>query len=196
VLLLDDPTNDLDIATLNVLEDYLDDFPGVVFVVSHDRYFLDRTVDKIIAFEDGVITQHTGNYSEYQEFLDKQASLGKTTTAGVQAASSKGAAGASGNAGADQQGGSSQDRSGGRERALKMSYKDQKDYEAIDGWIAGAEEALAKIAGAMEAASSDSARLQELAAEQQQLEEKLEGLMERWTELNLLAEEIAAHKKG
>jgi ATP-binding cassette subfamily F protein uup len=71
VLLLDEPTNDLDIATLTVLEDYLDDFPGVVFVVSHDRYFLDRTVEKIIAFEDGVITHHIGNYSDYQEFVAK-----------------------------------------------------------------------------------------------------------------------------
>ncbi|WP_373863989.1 ABC transporter C-terminal domain-containing protein [Paenibacillus agaridevorans] len=77
-----------------------------------------------------------------------------------------------------------------------MSYKDQKDYEAIDGWIAEAEEELSAVAEEMEAASSDSVRLQELAAKQQQLEEKLESLMERWTELNLLAEEIAAQKKG
>src|SRR5690606_41304193 len=69
VLLLDEPTNDLDIATLTILEDYLDDFPGVVFVVSHDRYFLDRTVEKIIAFEDnGEQVVHTGNYSDYAEY--------------------------------------------------------------------------------------------------------------------------------
>jgi ATP-binding cassette subfamily F protein uup len=196
VLFLDEPTNDLDIATLNVLEDYLDDFPGVVFIVSHDRYFLDRTVDKIIAFEDGAITHHTGNYTEYQEFLDKQAALGKTAAGSGQTASSKAASAANDIAGADQQAGLTQDRTAGRERAQKMSYKDQKDYEAIDGWIAGAEEELARVAQSMEAASSDSARLQELAAEQQRLEEKLEGLMERWTELNLLAEEIAAQKKG
>lgn len=196
VLFLDEPTNDLDISTLNVLEDYLDDFPGVVFIVSHDRYFLDRTVDKIIAFQDGAITQHTGNYTEYQEFLDKQAALGKSIAGGGQTASSKGSSGAGSNASINDQSLPSQDRAAGRERALKMSYKDQKDYEAIDGWIAGVEEELANVARAMEAASSDSARLQELAAEQQRLEEKLEGLMERWTELNLLAEEIAANKKS
>ena len=71
VLLLDEPTNDLDIGTLAVLEDYLDEFPGVVFTVSHDRYFLDRTVDKLIAFEDGTIRLHVGDYTEYEEWLAK-----------------------------------------------------------------------------------------------------------------------------
>ncbi|GJM78499.1 hypothetical protein HMSSN139_09950 [Paenibacillus sp. HMSSN-139] len=68
VLLLDEPTNDLDIQTLTVLEAYLDEFPGAVFVVSHDRYFLDRTVDKIMAFEGGgVVAVHVGDYSDYEE---------------------------------------------------------------------------------------------------------------------------------
>ncbi|MHA6482643.1 ABC-F family ATP-binding cassette domain-containing protein [Paenibacillus sp. strain BS8-2] len=198
VLLLDEPTNDLDISTLTVLEDYLDDFPGVVFVVSHDRYFLDRTVDKIIAFEDGIITQHTGNYSEYQEYVDKLTSLGKRSSTGADqnAISPKVSQGSGVSAAAVTQQENKQERPSGRDRALKMSYKDQKDYDAIDGWIAVAEAELDDVAQAMEAASSDSAKLQELAAKQQQLEEKLEALMERWTELNLLAEEIAAQKKG
>jgi ATP-binding cassette subfamily F protein uup len=186
VLLLDEPTNDLDISTLTVLEDYLDDFPGVVFVVSHDRYFLDRTVDKIIAFEgNGVIAHHTGNYSDYQAFVEKHGNVAPAdvaapkTTAAVDT-SSKAAPAAK--------------PAGGKERALKMSYKDQRDFEQIDGWIEEAETALADIAVRMEEASSDSGRLQELMAEQQQLEEKLEKLMDRWAELNELAEQIAAQK--
>ncbi|MCR2807028.1 ABC-F family ATP-binding cassette domain-containing protein [Paenibacillus soyae] len=186
VLLLDEPTNDLDIATLTVLEDYLDDFPGVVFVVSHDRYFLDRTVEKIIAFEgNGAITLHTGNYSEYAE---RQPSGGASSTAAPASLKGNAAAGQTvDNAKAADQ--------PVKERTLKMSYKDQKDFEQIDDWIADAEAELARIAEEMEAASSDSARLQELAAKQQELEGKLETLMDRWTELNELAERIAAQKR-
>lgn len=181
VLLLDEPTNDLDISTLTVLEDYLDDFPGVVFVVSHDRYFLDRTVDKIVAFEgEGVITHHTGNYSDYQAFVERQGGA-------APAAVTKPAAAPAGDKAAAT-------KPSGKERALKMSYKEQKDYEQIDGWIADAEAELSAIAVSMEEASSDSVRLQELAAQQQQLEAKLEQLMDRWTELNELAELIAAQK--
>lgn len=185
VLLLDEPTNDLDISTLTVLEDYLDDFPGVVFVVSHDRYFLDRTVDKIVAFEgDGVITHHTGNYSDYQEFVAKHGSgaPASASTPKVQPAAAPSRSDAPVNAAA------------GKPRVTKMSYKDQKDFEQIDGWIEAAEAEVSAIADRMEAASSDSVKLQELAAEQQQLEEKLEKLMDRWAELNELAEQIAAQK--
>ncbi|CAM4054097.1 ABC-F family ATP-binding cassette domain-containing protein [Paenibacillus alkaliterrae] len=192
VLLLDEPTNDLDISTLTVLEDYLDDFPGVVFVVSHDRYFLDRTVDKIVAFEgDGVITHHTGNYTDYQEFVEKHGVAGSTAVSTAKPASAGKTAAAT--AGTETHA-STAAKPAGRERALKMSYKEQKDYEQIDGWIADTEAELSAIAAQMEAASSDSVRLQELAAEQQQLEEKLEQLMDRWTELNELAEQIAAQK--
>ncbi|WP_141506380.1 ABC-F family ATP-binding cassette domain-containing protein [Paenibacillus luteus] len=185
VLLLDEPTNDLDISTLTVLEDYLDDFPGVVFVVSHDRYFLDRTVDKIVAFEgDGVITHHTGNYTEYQEFVAKHGSGAPAAAIApkVQPAAAASRTDAPANAGAS------------KPRVTKMSYKDQKDFEQIDGWIEAAEAEVSAIAERMEAASSDSVKLQELAAEQQQLEEKLEKLMDRWAELNELAEQIAAQK--
>jgi ATP-binding cassette subfamily F protein uup len=186
VLLLDEPTNDLDISTLTVLEDYLDDFPGVVFVVSHDRYFLDRTVDKIIAFEgNGVINHHTGNYSDYQAFVEKF---------GTGAPTSNGAAAAKPSAGAEAKSTEAEAKPAVKGRTLKMSYKDQKDFEQIDGWIEAAENEISEIATRMEEASSDSSRLLELAAEQQQLEEKLEKLMDRWAELNELAEQIAAQK--
>ncbi|MFF2093230.1 ABC-F family ATP-binding cassette domain-containing protein [Paenibacillus sp. NPDC058174] len=189
VLLLDEPTNDLDIATLSVLEDYLDDFPGVVFVVSHDRYFLDRTVDKILAFEgEGAITQHTGNYTEYQEYVAKYG--GDAAAAGTVKAAPAGKP----NAGAGAEKTEAAPRSS--ERALRMSYQEQKDYEGIDGWIAETEEALNAVAERMNASGSDSLLLQQLVEEQQQLEAKLDQLLERWTELNELAERIAEQKKN
>lgn len=193
VLLLDEPTNDLDIATLAVLEDYLDDFPGVVFVVSHDRYFLDRTVDKIFAFEgDGAITQHVGNYTEYQEYVEKFGGGGNSSslTAGSGKPAPTAAKPAAGsNAPAVD--------SGSKPASVtRMSYKDQKDYEQIDEWIAKSEEQLASVTDKMNNAGSDSVLLQQLIEEQQQLEQKLEQLMDRWTELNELAEMIAAQKKG
>ncbi|MDB4868706.1 MAG: transporter ATP-binding protein [Cohnella sp.] len=182
VLLLDEPTNDLDISTLTVLEDYLDGFPGVVFTVSHDRYFLDRTMDRIFAFEgEGVIATHTGNYSEYQEFRERN---GLESSAAAKAPE-RGEPAKESAAGND-----------ARERALRMSYKDQKDFEQIDGWIAETEEQLKKVAEHMDAASSDSVQLQESMAHQRKLEEKLDGLLERWTELNELAEQITAQKKN
>jgi ATP-binding cassette subfamily F protein uup len=177
VLLLDEPTNDLDIATLTVLEDYLDDFPGVVFIVSHDRYFLDRTVDRILSFEgEGIITHHTGNYSDYQQYAERQEALKLAAEAPAKAAAPS--------------------KPESRDRPLKMSFKDQKDYEQIDGWIAETEEEIKSIAGQMDAASSDSVRLQQLAEDQQRLETKLDQLLERWTELNELAEQIAANKRN
>jgi ATP-binding cassette subfamily F protein uup len=179
VLLLDEPTNDLDIATLTVLEDYLDDFPGVVIVVSHDRYFLDRTVDRILAFEgEGVVTHHVGNYSDYQEFAERQEAQKQAALAPAKAAATPA-------------------KPESKERpVVKMSFKDQKDFEQIDGWIAETEDAINSVAGQMEASSSDSVRLQQLAEEQQRLAAKLDGLLERWTELNELAEQIAANKSG
>jgi ATP-binding cassette subfamily F protein uup len=176
VLLLDEPTNDLDIATLTVLEDYLDDFPGVVLIVSHDRYFLDRTVDRILAFEgEGMVTHYTGNYSDYEAYAARQEANNQAASAPAKPAPTK---------------------LESKERPLKMSFKDQKDYEQIDGWIAETEEGIKSVAEQMEQSSSDSMRLQQLAEEQQRLETKLDQLLERWTELNELAEQIAANKKS
>ncbi len=74
VILLDEPTNDLDIQTLVILEDYLDTFPGIVITVSHDRYFLDRVVNRIFAFEgDGRVQQYEGGYTDYQNACLKRA---------------------------------------------------------------------------------------------------------------------------
>lgn len=184
VLLLDEPTNDLDIQTLAVLEDYLDDFPGVVFVVSHDRYFLDRTVDKVLAFEgNGAVRVHVGDYSEYAEWMLK-------------------------NAAGNQESGASASKKQVTEKSveastpvttqvkpkLKFSFKEQREYDQIDENIEKAEANLARINKEMEEAFSDSARLQELMAEQAEAERHLDELMERWTVLNELAEQIEQNK--
>lgn len=182
VLLLDEPTNDLDIATLSILEDYLDDFPGVVFVVSHDRYFLDRTVDKIIAFEEGAKQYiHTGNYADYEEYASKhiRASQREKTAIAKQPVETK-----------------ESETSNQKERQLKMSYKEQRDFESIEQWIMEAEAELEDIAAQMEEHASSAAMLIELTEKQQQVEQKLEQLMDRWAELNELAEKIEAQKKG
>lgn len=185
VLLLDEPTNDLDIQTLSVLEQYLDEFPGVCIVVSHDRFFLDRTVDKIMAFEgNGQIRVHVGSYSEYAEWMQRHG--GEAAGGKAEASSPKPASGGSGS-------GSAQEAP--RER-LKFSYKEQREYEQIDGLIEAAENKLASIQSEMETAGSDAARLQELMKSQEETEGELEHLMERWTYLNELAEKIEQSKKS
>lgn len=187
VLLLDEPTNDLDIGTLAVLEDYLDEFPGVVFTVSHDRYFLDRTVDKLIAFEDGGIRLHVGDYSEYEEWLAKNVPSGSENAGKADGGSGRSASGAGA---AAEQGGNAQAGSAPREK-LKFTFKEQREYEGIDEAIEQAEQHLTDISAQMEAAFADSGRLQELVEKQRQAEAELERLMERWTYLNELAEKIA-----
>lgn len=185
VLLLDEPTNDLDIQTLSVLEQYLDEFPGVCIVVSHDRFFLDRTVDKIMAFEgNGQIRVHVGSYSEYAEWMQRHG--GEAAGGKAEASSAKPASGGSGSASAQET---------PRER-LKFSYKEQREYEQIDGLIEAAENKLASIQSEMETAGSDAARLQELMKSQEETEGELEHLMERWTYLNELAEKIEQSKKS
>ncbi|WP_339277258.1 ABC-F family ATP-binding cassette domain-containing protein [Paenibacillus sp. FSL W8-0426] len=182
VLLLDEPTNDLDIQTLAVLEDYLDDFPGVVFVVSHDRYFLDRTIDKVLAFEGaGVVRVHVGDYSEYAEWMARNA----PAPAGLE--------NAAGGAKAQAETADVKPASASKPK-LKFSFKEQREYEQIDDHIEKAEANIARINTAMEEAFSDSARLQELMAEQAEAERHLEQLMERWTYLNELAEQIEQSK--
>ncbi|OZB96745.1 ABC-F family ATP-binding cassette domain-containing protein [Paenibacillus sp. XY044] len=187
VLLLDEPTNDLDIQTLSVLEDYLDDFPGVVFVVSHDRFFLDRTVEKIMAFEgEGRIRVHVGAYTEYAEWMSKNAP--SAAAGGSSAEDSK-----KGSASQEGAQSSTQAKEAPREK-LKFSYKEQREFEQIDGLIEACEQKLAGIQKEMEASFTDSARLQELLQAQQEAEQELEHLMERWTYLNELAEKIEQSK--
>lgn len=182
VLLLDEPTNDLDITTLTVLEQYLDEFPGVVFSVSHDRYFLDRTCDRIFAFEgEGQVSIHAGNYSDYEERIADLAKSAKAASAPVVAPKAVEPV---------KEKAPAPDKNAWRNK-LKFSYKEQLEYEKIDDDIAATEQKLVDLANDMEKAFSDSVRLQELMAEQTATEKHLEHLMERWTYLTELAEKIA-----
>lgn len=176
VLLLDEPTNDLDIQTLTILEDYLDDFPGAVIVVSHDRYFLDRVVDKLLAFtEHGQISKYLGNYSDYLELVKSEA---ETKESGEY------------KAGQNKKGLSDLNKS----RSLKFTYKEQQEFEQIDDVITGVEEELKEVNDKVNQAGSDFLLLQELVKRQQELDKRLDELMERWAYLNELAEQIELSK--
>ncbi|WP_088228842.1 ABC-F family ATP-binding cassette domain-containing protein [Desulfosporosinus sp. FKB] len=203
VLLLDEPTNDLDIQTLTVLENYLDDFPGAVVAVSHDRYFLDRMAEKIFSFEgEGLIRQYVGNYSDYREqlYAAVQEGVQEARQAALRAAiansnktgnSSAKSSGISTGAGGQ---GDSQTGEGRKERPLKMTFKEQQEFAQIDEHIAQVEEELQINLQKMNEAGSDFGTLNELAKAQQELEGKLNELIERWTYLNELAEKIAQSK--
>jgi ATP-binding cassette subfamily F protein uup len=176
VLLLDEPTNDLDIQTLTILEDYLDEFPGAVIVVSHDRYFLDRVVEKVFAFEnDGTIKPYVGGYSDYQNTLALAAEEEKQNAAkeiGIEPPQIEKP----------------------KERSRKFTFKEQKEYEEIDAVINGVENEIQIVSNRMNHTGSNFTLLQELTELQQQLEKKLADLYDRWTYLNELAEEIENSK--
>lgn len=186
VLILDEPTNDLDIATLTILEDYLDYFEGIVIAVSHDRYFLDRIAERILAFEgNGVLTQYEGDYTTY---LEKAGARGIGLTENPENP---------GNPNLKEKK-SSDSRStwkNNREKKLKFTYQEQKEFETIDEEIASMEEKITDIETEMVSVASQYSRLQELAEQKEELEKQLEIKMERWVYLNDLAEQIAEQGK-
>ncbi len=187
VLLLDEPTNDLDIQTLTILEGYLDEFPGAVIAVSHDRYFLDRITDKIFSFEgEGKIRSYVGNYSDYLEqgYATKQADEQARSLASL-AKTFRTTNASSGTEEPERK----------KERPLKMTFKELQDYEQIEAQIAQTEEELQKNNQLMNDMGSDFGKLTELVEIQKALENKLDDMMDRWTHLNELAEKIA-HNKG
>lgn len=177
VLVLDEPTNDLDIQTLQVLEDYLDRFAGVIICVSHDRYFLDRVVTRIFAFEDdGTLRQSEGGFSEYLEHGGVIPGAEEAVTA---PALKKGTAG---------EGTDSRD-TWRRPRARKrLSYNEQREYEALPGQIDELETRLAELAEEMAAAATDYARLAALEAERAEADALCEERMERYLELQDLVD--------
>ncbi len=177
VLLLDEPGNDLDIDTLTILEDYLDDFPGAVVAVSHDRYFLDRIADKILVFEGGRIIEYPGNYSDYQRLSAAQEEVKIPPEPTAWAEKSR------------------KDKGDFPVKALKFSFKEQKEFAEIDDKIAALEEELNLIAEKINQAASDYQLLESLAALRQETQERYENLMERWVYLNQLAEDIARQKQ-
>lgn len=181
VLLLDEPTNDLDIRTLTILEDYLDGFEGIVIAVSHDRYFLDRMVRRIFAFEShGKVSQYEGGYTDYQREYERRHQGEDREKKETARKPEKGIQG-------------KENRGGGRK--LRFTYQEQKDWEVIEGQIQTLEEELAGLEVRIGAAASDFAALNSLMEEKQQKEEALENKMERWMYLNDLAEQIAAGRE-
>lgn len=184
VLILDEPTNDLDIHTLTILEDYLDTFDGIVITVSHDRYFLDRVVRRIFAFEeDGHIQQYEGGYSDYLISWELHHPKEEDNSQGKKENS-----------------GSSNDRTKKKkekprgERKLKFTFKEQREFETIDDDIAELEEKIADTEKAILSAVTDFVKLNELTEKKNQLEQQLEEKMDRWVYLNDLAEQIEAQQ--
>ena len=185
-ILLDEPTNNLDIATLTILEDYLDRYEGIVVTVSHDRYFLDRTMKRIFAFEeDGKLRQYEGGYTDYS--LKKLAE--KEEKAAEEAAQTRKTGNGNG-AKPDPQTGQKGQRTRGPQK-LKFTYQEQKDYETIEADIAALEEKIGKLDGEMAAVSTDFVKLNQLTAEKEETEKLLEEKMDRWMYLEELAARIA-----
>ena len=172
VLVLDEPTNDLDIETLEVLEDYIDSFAGIVIVVSHDRYFLDRVVDRIFAWEgNGIFKQYEGGFSDYYEKTggdtgDSNVSQTKTNNSISEKYQKR------------------------HDNKLKFTYQEQKDFDTIDSDIEKLETRIREIDDEMLTCTSQYSRLTELMKEKEELSSKLEEKMLRWVYLNELYEKI------
>lgn len=190
VLILDEPTNDLDIPTLTILEDYLDSFNGIIITVSHDRYFLDNLVDRIFAFEgEGYLKQYEGGYTDYLEA--KQRTQAGQTQGQVGAKNQPGTIGKA-NTDSAYKKQTSKDWKKDQPTKLKFSYKEQKEYETIDDDIASLEEKIEDFEQEMLKNATNSAKLSEIMAQKEEAEAALEEKMERWVYLNDLAEKIAA----
>ena len=209
VLILDEPTNDLDIRTLSILEDYLTRYNGIVIAVSHDRYFLDKIANRIFSFEgDGVIRRYEGNYSDYRAVCERE---GRPVTKGIAEGSGRTGNGSVGGGKAGAVAGTAGFGAGGpdgetgektdsratwknREQKVKFSYKEQKEYETIDADIAALEDKIAALEEEIVAAATNYGKLQELSAAKEAAEAELEEKMDRWVYLNELAEQIESQK--
>jgi len=186
VLVLDEPTNDLDIPTLTILEDYLDSFNGIIITVSHDRYFLDNLVDRIFAFEgNGTLKQYEGGYTDYLEARQRMLGDAANQISKANNQSTK----ASNQADKKSTG---KDWKKDQPTKLKFSYKEQKEYETIDDDIAALEERLEALEQEMLKNATNSAKLSEIMSQKEETEVALEEKMERWVYLNDLAEKIEA----
>ena len=190
VLILDEPTNDLDIRTLTILEDYLDSFQGIVITVSHDRYFLDRVVRRIFAFEgDGKICQYEGGFTDYQ--ASRQEREEAEETAGARAGREKGReAAGDGEADGSQEKNSRKNWKEGQVKKLKFTYMEQKEWETIEDEIAKLEQRIEELGPEIDRAARDYAKLSALMKEKEETEALLEQKMERWMYLNDLSERI------
>ena len=185
VLILDEPTNDLDIQTLQILEDYLDRFSGIILAVSHDRYFLDRVVTRIFAFEeDGHLWQSDGGYEEYREHL---------LQAGKEAARTKDFRGEEGRASGENLPGLREEdgaAAGRTQHKAKLSYKDQREYDTIEEEIDRLQARSDALAQKIPEAATDYEKLRKLTEEKEQLDARIEERMERYLELQDLVDAL------
>ena len=182
VLILDEPTNDLDIETLEILEEYLDGFAGIVITVSHDRYFLDRVVDRIFAFEaGGHLTQYEGGYTDYRDKCDS--SIYNVVSNGTSDTSKSKAAG------------QVKKVYNSHEDKIKFTYMEQKEYETIDDDIEKLETKVSELDDEIAKNATSYSKLAELTKEKEDVERQLEEKMERWEYLNDLAEKIEKQKQ-
>lgn len=164
VLLLDEPTNDLDIQTLTILEGYIEEFSGAVIIVSHDRYLLDKIVEKVFVFEDNAkIVGYTGNYSYFKETKKEEEPKDQIIK---------------------------KERIKEPSKTIKFTYKEQREMETIDDDIAKLEDGIVDLEKQMESAASEYTKLEALLKQKQELEQKLEEKMERWMYLTELEERI------
>ena len=198
VLILDEPTNDLDIQTLQILEDYLDHFPGVIIAVSHDRYFLDRVVTRIFAFrEDGTLMQSEGGYTDYIEHGGHVPGAQDALTGASGAAGNFGSGAGSGKGG--QSGktvqSAKQASTGGaaewkasRPKKKKLSYSQQREYDGIEAEIEALEEKSKELEDQMVLAATDYPKLAALSQEKEEVDRQLEEKMERFIELQDLVD--------
>ena len=172
ILILDEPTNDLDIQTLAILEDYLEKFPGILITVSHDRYFLDKVVDRIFGFEgNGVLRQYEGGYSDYLEVKQREGQTETVIEKTAKAASEK--------------------TEKVKTTKLKFTWQEQKDYETIEDVIAGIEDKIVDLEKQIECSATDFVKLNQLSKEKEEQEALLEEKMERYLYLSDLADRIA-----
>ena len=181
VLILDEPTNDLDIETMTILEDYLDSFDGIVITVSHDRYFLDRVVRRIFSFEEnGVIDQYEGGYTDYinrkkeKGLLEENALLKTKSSSAGKSDSDK----------------TEKEEYKIRNKKLKFSYNEQREYETIEDDIAKLEEKIEKLDGEIVKNATNSVKLRELMESKEETETLLMEKMDRWEYLEDLARKI------
>ena len=170
VLLMDEPTNDLDIQTLQILEEYLEEFPGPVIVVSHDRYLLDKIADKVFLLKDGEIQGFTGNYDFFRAtWMEEEKKEKKEEQP-------------------------KKDRSTNRNKTLKFSFNEAREWETIEDDLELIQERIDKVDREMHQAASQYTKLQELMEKKGQLLEEQEKMMERWLYLSEKAEQIEREK--
>ena len=196
VLLLDEITNDIDIPTLTILEDYLDSFAGIVIAVSHDRYFLDNIADRIFEFDrSGNLAQYEGGYTDYLEAKKRRFGDSSDSGSGKKGGGSSKNFKETGDAADSGEKDSAKTWKQNRPAKLKFSYKEQREYDTIDEDIAKLEAKIEKLDQDIMANATNSGKLNELTKEKEETEALLEEKMDRWVYLNDLAEKIEAQNR-